>query len=123
MLFFATRRYAVVRAEWPFSTTDERGEKRYTTVSEEQWFETWKVAIRRLALERFEGEATEDMMRRVMARDEDPQMPMGDAGVDGALSLLREGGWVVRARPGGHGVDLSFGRGRSVQGGGWGYDC
>lgn len=69
MLFFATRRYAVVRAEWPFSTTDERGEKRYTTVSEEQWFETWKVAIRRLALERFEGEATEDMMRRVMARD------------------------------------------------------
>ncbi|XP_014557031.1 hypothetical protein COCVIDRAFT_15639 [Bipolaris victoriae FI3] len=126
VLFFATRRYAVVRAEWPFSTTDERGEKRYTTVSEEQWFDMWKVGIRRLALERFQGEATEDMMRRVMARDEDPSMPgslTGHAGVDGALSVLSEGVRVARAVQGGRGMDLSFAVGRSVQGGGWGYDC
>lgn len=126
VLFFATRRYAVVRAEWPFSTTDERGEKRYTTVSEEQWFDMWKVGIRRLALERFQGEATEDMMRRVMARDEDPSMPgslTGHAGVDGALSVLSEEVRVARAVQGGRGMDLSFAVGRSVQGGGWGYDC
>lgn len=124
-LFFATKRYAVVRAEWPFSTLDEQGNKRYTTVSEEQWLETWQVAIRRLALDRFSGEASDEMMRGVMERAEDPRMPgslpeTGHAGVDGALSVLSEGVRVARAITGSRGLNVSFGRGNAQSG--WGYD-
>jgi hypothetical protein len=119
-LFLATKRYAVVRTEWPFSTPDGRGNKMYTTVSEEQWFEKWHVAIRRLALERFEGEASEEMMAGVIERPADPPMPgsfvTGHAGVDGAMGVLAQGFQVARAIQGGG--DL----GRGLQPG-WGYDC
>lgn len=132
-LFFATKRYAVVRAEWPFSTVNEAGNKWYTTISEEQWLETWQVAIRRLALDRFQGEASEEMMRGVMARPEDPRMPgslpeTGHAGVDGALGMLSEGVRVARAISGNRGLNVSFGGANVSLGagdarGGWGYDC
>lgn len=116
-LFFATKRYAVVRAEWPFSITDAQGRKTYTSVSEEQWFEKWHVAIRRLALDRYQGEASEEMMNGVIARPEDPPMPgtvlTGHVGVDNAVGLLTQGIQVARAITSG---------GRGIQGG-WGYDC
>ncbi|KAL6711183.1 hypothetical protein ACN47E_005714 [Coniothyrium glycines] len=119
-LFFATKRYAVVRAEWPFSMTDGRGHKVYTTVSEEQWFERWHVALRRLVLDRFEGEASEEMMNGVIARPVDPQMPgtiqTGHAGVDNAVGMLAHGFQVARA------VSNGSNLGRGLQGG-WGYDC
>jgi hypothetical protein len=119
-LFFATKRYAVVRAEWPFSITDARGNKTYTTVSEEQWFDKWHVALRRLVLDRFEGEAGEEMMNGVIARPEDPPMPgtiqTGHAGVDSAVGLLTQGFQVARA------IQSGGNLGRGLQGG-WGYDC
>jgi hypothetical protein len=119
-LFFATKRYVVVRAEWPFSSTDGRGNKVYTTVSEEQWFEKWHVAIRRLVLDRFEGEASEEMMAGVIERPADPPMPgtfaTGHAGVDSAIGVLAQGFQVARA------IQGSGNLGRGLQGG-WGYDC
>ncbi|KAJ4378178.1 hypothetical protein N0V83_001012 [Neocucurbitaria cava] len=119
-LFFATKRYAIVRAEWPFSFTDGHGNKTYTTVSEEQWFEKWHVAIRRLALDRYQGEASEEMMNGVIARPADPPMPgtvsTGHAGVDSAMGLLTQGFQVARAIQGGGNL------GRGLQGG-LGYDC
>ncbi|KAF2111747.1 hypothetical protein BDV96DRAFT_581699 [Lophiotrema nucula] len=119
-LFFATKRYAVVKAEWPFSVTDERGNKRYTTISEEQWYEKWHVGIRRLALDRYQGEASEDMLLGVIARPADPPMPgtisTGHAGVDNAVGLLTQGFQVASAIS--RGGNLS----RGLQGG-WGYDC
>lgn len=119
-LFFATKRYAVVRAEWPFSLTDARGRKQYTTVSEDMWFEKWQVAIRRLVKDRWEGEASEEMMRGVAERPEDPRTPgdlrTGHAGVDSAVGMLTQGFQVARALS--SGGDL----GRGIQGG-WGYDC
>lgn len=119
-LFFATKRYAVVRAEWPFSSTDGRGNKTYTTVSEEQWFDKWHVAIRRLVLDRFEGEASEEMMAGVIERPADPPMPgtfvTGHAGVDSAMGILTQGFQVARA------IQGSGNLGRGLQGG-WGYDC
>lgn len=118
-LFFATKRYAVVRAEWPFSTADAYGNKKYTTLSEEQWFEKWHVAIRRLVLDRFQGESSDEMMEGVIARAEDPPMPgtirTGHEGVDSAVGLLTQGFQVARAIS--RGDDLS----RGLQGG-WGYD-
>ncbi|KAF2712200.1 hypothetical protein K504DRAFT_474619 [Pleomassaria siparia CBS 279.74] len=118
-LFFATKRYSVVKAEWPFSTTDAAGNKRYTTVSEEQWFAKWHVGIRRLALDRFQGEASEEQLEGVMARPADPPMPgtisTGHIGVDNAVGLLNQGFQVASALSRGD----SLGRGPQ---GGWGYD-
>ncbi|KAL5120719.1 hypothetical protein ACEQ8H_001468 [Pleosporales sp. CAS-2024a] len=115
-LFFLTHRYAVVRAHWPFSRTNPDGSKTYTTVSEEMWFDTWKLALRRLVLERYQGEATEDIMISVMARPEDPPMPgtlcSGHEGLDNAVGLLAQGVRVAGA--------ISNG-GTGLQGG-WGYD-
>lgn len=120
VLFFMTKRYAVVRAEWPFSLTNAAGGKIYTTVSEEQWFEKWHVAIRRLVLDQFQGEANEEMMNGVIARPADPPMPSigistGHAGVDNAVGMLTQGFQIARAVQNGN-------LGRGVQGG-WGYDC
>ncbi|KAF1942783.1 hypothetical protein EJ02DRAFT_454072 [Clathrospora elynae] len=118
-LFFATKRYAVVKAQWPFSSTDSHGNKTYTTVSEEQWFEKWHVAVRRLVLDRFEGEASEEMMDGVLARPTDPPMPgtinTGHTGVDNAVGILAQGFQVARA------IQSSGNLGRGLQGG-WGYD-
>lgn len=128
-LFLATKRYAVVRAEWPWWRINEQGVKEYTTVSEEQWWDMWSGAIKRLVLHRFQGEASEELMRRVMEEAEDPSTPgsvTGHAGVDGALGALSQGFQVARAIQegvGGRGVNVRFGgRGGSGQGG-WGYDC
>jgi hypothetical protein len=120
VLLLSTARYAIVRAEWPFSATDSHGNKRYTTVSEEQWLQKWGTAIRRLALDRYEGEASEDMMAGVLERPADPPMPgtvnTGHVGVDTAVGLISQGFQVARAIQGGGNL------GRGLQGG-WGYDC
>jgi hypothetical protein len=119
ILFFSTRRYSVVKATWPFSKTDSQNIKEYTTVSEEAWMSEWRVAIRRLVLERYEGEASEEIMRDIMQRAEDPPVPgtfrSGHAGVDTAVGVLTHGFQVARA--------LSEGQelGRAGQAG-WGYD-
>lgn len=130
LLFISTKRYAVVRAEWPFSLASN-GRKTYTTVSEDQYLERWAVAIRRLALDRFQGEATDDMMRGVSERAADPPMPgsfsTGHAGVDNAVGFLAQGFQVARALSGGGGSGSGSGRylaqnlAQGVQGG-WGYD-
>jgi hypothetical protein len=118
-LFFATKRYAVVKAEWPWSTTDSQGIKQYTSISEEQWFEKWHVGIRRLVLDRYQCEASEEVLRGVIARDEDPPMPgsirTGHEGVDSTVNLLAQGFQVARTLSNGGNM------GRGMQGG-WGYD-
>jgi len=118
-LFFATKRYAVVRAEWPWSTVDGRGNKHYTTISEEQWFERWHVGIRRLVLDGFQGEASDEILAGVIARPEDPPVPgtirTGHEGVDSAVNLLTQGFQVARA------ISRGDNLGRGIQGG-WGYD-
>ncbi|KAL1607187.1 hypothetical protein SLS59_002891 [Nothophoma quercina] len=120
ILFLCTKRYSVVRAEWPFSLTSN-GRKVYTTVSEEQYFDKWSTAIRRLALDRYQGEASEETMRGVTARPADPPMPgtlnTGHAGVDNAVGLLSQGFQVARALSSGSGRGLT----QATQGG-WGYD-
>lgn len=118
-LFFMTKVYAVARAEWPFSYIKEDGTKKYTSISEEQWFEKWHVAVKRLVLDRYQGEAGEEMMTGVIARPEDPPMPgtvnTGHAGIDNAVGILAQGFQVARAIQSGGNV------GRGLQGG-WGYD-
>lgn len=131
LLFLATKRFAVVRAHWPFSFSAPRGgsgsgsgggggsPKSYTTVSEAQWVERWHVALRRLVLDRWQGEASDQVMSGIAARPHDPAMPgvlpTGFEGVDTAVGLLSHGLHLARAvRSGGLEMGLQ---------GGWGYDC
>lgn len=118
-LFFATKRYAVVCADWAWSTTDSNGNKRYTTISEEQWFEKWHVGIKRLVLDKYQGEASDEVLAGVMERPEDPPMPgtlrTGNEGLDTAVNMLTQGFQVAR----------SLSRGNMPQNhtrGGWGHD-
>lgn len=77
------------------------------------------MGIRRLVLDRYQCEASEEVLRGVIARDEDPPMSgtisTGHEGVDTAVNFLTQGFQVARA--------LSNGgnHGRGIQGG-WGYD-
>ena len=118
-LLFATKRYAVVKAEWFFSSVDDNGNKRYSTISEEEWYQKWHVGVRRLALDRYQGEASYEELRGVIARPADPPMPgtsaTGHAGVDNAVGLLQQGFQVASAIS--RGGQLA----RGLQGG-WGYD-
>jgi hypothetical protein len=117
-LFFATKRYAVVKAEWLFST-EENGVKKYATVSEEQWFDRWHVAIRRLALDRFQGEPSYQQMQGIIDRPADPPIPgrinTGNATVNNAVGLLQQGFQVASA------ISRGDPLGRGLQEG-WGYD-
>jgi hypothetical protein len=117
-LFFATKWYAVVKAEWLFSRADDNGNKVYATISEEEWFERWHVGIRRYVLEGFQGEATYERLQGVINRPADPPRPgrvqTGHAGVDNAVGLLQQGFRVASA----------ISRGDPMAGlqDGWGYD-
>lgn len=117
-LFFATKRYAVVKANWFFSTLEDNGNKRYATISEEEWYDRWHVGIRRYVLEGFQGEATYERMQGVINRPADPPMPgraaTGNVRVDNAVGLLQQGFQVARA----------ISRGDPMAGlqDGWGYD-
>ncbi|KPM41475.1 hypothetical protein AK830_g5093 [Neonectria ditissima] len=68
ILFFTTKRYHVVRAEWPFSQTNADGSKRYTTVSETQWISRYGTAVRQLCLDRYEGLAGDTYLNEVLDR-------------------------------------------------------
>ncbi|KAF9740311.1 hypothetical protein PMIN06_011279 [Paraphaeosphaeria minitans] len=118
-LFFATKRYAVIKAEWPWSTTNSEGIKQYSSISEEQWFQEWHVGIRRLVLDRYQCDASEEVLRGVIARPEDSPTPgsirTGHEGVDSTVNLLTQGFQVARALSNGGNL------GRGIQGG-WGYD-
>ena len=54
-LFFRTKRFEVLVADWPFSRYNSEGEAEYVSVSEETWVNVWAGAIRRGVLGRRRG--------------------------------------------------------------------
>ncbi|KAM0444921.1 hypothetical protein ACHAQK_002454 [Fusarium lateritium] len=109
ILFFTTKRYQVVKVNWPFSHTHENGERSFTTVSESQWAEMYGPAIKQLCLDRYQGLAGDTLLNEVLERGETPPNPGQDVGraamsaaaaafqgrlntVDGARSLMRTAG-------------------------------
>ncbi|KAK4158713.1 hypothetical protein QBC43DRAFT_328466 [Cladorrhinum sp. PSN259] len=44
-LFFSTKQFAVVTSDWYFSKELNEGRKRYVSMSEEHWYNTWARAI------------------------------------------------------------------------------
>jgi len=119
-LYFATKRWAVVKADWAFSSPTNNG-KSFATISESQWFEKWKVGIRRLVLDRYQGEVTEEQLEGVMARPEDPPIPIQIQPLNlgnvrsNPLGALSQGFQIAGA--------LSRGTIPGTSSPGWGYDC
>lgn len=58
-LFFATKRWAVVKIDWPFSVLNDDGDRIYITVSESQWFGIWSKAIEKAVLMKKQGALTQ----------------------------------------------------------------
>jgi hypothetical protein len=68
ILYFTTKKYYVVRAEWPFAKVNPQGRKTYTTVSEEQWIENFGPAVQQLCLDRYQGLTGDDHLKQILAR-------------------------------------------------------
>ncbi|KAJ4223430.1 hypothetical protein NW759_006064 [Fusarium solani] len=123
VLFFTTKRYQVVRAEWPFAQVNEQGQKRYTTVSEEQWTSRYGPAIKQLCLDRYDGLAGDDYLNEVLDRGEAQQnnnQPQVDTRAAlGVAAAAFQGGRFNAAR--GASSLMRFVGGQNDQVG-WGFD-
>jgi len=64
VLFFMTKKYDVVRVDYPFSKKDEDGCTKYATISEQQWLERWKNPIAKAVMDKRQCTLTEpDLLR------------------------------------------------------------
>ncbi|KAF9874875.1 hypothetical protein CkaCkLH20_07569 [Colletotrichum karsti] len=114
-LFFRTKRYEVVEAEWPFSRrkrdpqTGKVVGREYVTVSEDQWYNMWARAIYRGIMERRQGELDQRDLRDADGR-QDTSFEDVLAGMDGETTrgLVRAGVSAMNV------VNRHFG---------WGGDC
>ncbi|KAK0610190.1 hypothetical protein B0T17DRAFT_128541 [Bombardia bombarda] len=86
-LFFRTKRFEVVYADWPFSVAGESGARQYVSISEDQWYNMWGRAISRAVLEK--RQTVLDQQDLLTSNGPDPVY--GDGLVDGAMNFLRAG--------------------------------
>lgn len=101
-LFFATRKWAVVSVDWPWSVQDEYGVKTYASISEGEWFRKWERVIEKAICAKQQGTLTmHDLIRSELPP---PPFNSGSAAVDrvvgvfgasirGARELRRQWGW------------------------------
>lgn len=90
-LFFRTRRWEVVVAEWPFSRIKDgsRSEIEYVSLSEQQWYNMWARAIVKAVVERRQTTLDQADLRR--AQLPEPSFDSGNTTVNGAVGLFRAG--------------------------------
>lgn len=76
-LFTGTKKYAVVKAVWPYaSVPPDAGDRQFAVQSEERWWNDWKDAIRHAILSRRQGWVTiEDRLEFLMAPMKDVVRP------------------------------------------------
>ncbi|EWC46550.1 hypothetical protein DRE_04273 [Drechslerella stenobrocha 248] len=93
LLWFMTRKYNVVRSVWPMSAVGIDGRRR-VKMTEEQWFDYWRLAIRRAVLGQRQGMVTEQDLIEIAAESDMPRMQTraGNQPVDnmvgGAVDVL-----------------------------------
>jgi hypothetical protein len=88
-LFFATKRWAVVKVTWPFSYVMEDGSRCFTTISEKVWFAQWAKTIEKAVLEKQQGVLTEeDLQRAVLPQEE---FRSGNEQIDRAANFVGAG--------------------------------
>ena len=86
-LFFRTKRWEVVVADWAFSRLDQFGTREYVSITEDQWYNLWGYAICKAVLEKRQTRLDQADLRR--AHEADPAFNTGSTTVDGALGLFR----------------------------------
>jgi hypothetical protein len=86
-LFFATKRYEVVFAVWPFSRGDANGQREFASVSEEQWYGMWGRVLHSSILRKRQG-FIEPQEIEVHDRSAPPAFNTGNTGVDSALDFV-----------------------------------
>lgn len=88
-LFFRTKRFETVSAVWNYSVLDGAGRKKYTTISEDQWYNLWGRAISKAVLSKRQG--TLDQQDLLAAEGVSASFDTGNNMVDGALGLVIAG--------------------------------
>lgn len=88
-LFVQTKRFETVKAVWNYSRLEEGGRKRYTTISEDQWYNLWGRAISKAVLSKRQG--TLDQQDLLAAEGAPATFDTGNSTVDGALGLVVAG--------------------------------
>jgi hypothetical protein len=86
-LFFRTKQFEVVVAEWAFSKPDARGGRQFVSLSEDHWYNMWGRAINRAILEKRQGTLDQ---QDLLASDA-PDPVFGNSAVDGAANVFRAG--------------------------------
>ncbi|KAI9149559.1 ATP-dependent bile acid permease [Paramyrothecium foliicola] len=102
-LLLRTRRWETVYADWHLSRTDERGDHRYASVSEHQWYNMWARAIQRAVLSRRQGALTQAELAEG-GGDEPPRSNSAlagwvQAGVEAMGVVDRSFGWGMDSYP------------------------
>ncbi|KAG5998221.1 hypothetical protein E4U43_002463 [Claviceps pusilla] len=95
-LFFMTRRWETVTAEWRLSeATAVPGRRKYVSMSEEQWYSMWAAAVQKAMLERRRGILDQgDLERARMPLGEGEQEEGSTARTVQAMGLVnRSFGW------------------------------
>lgn len=88
-LFIRTRRFETVSAVWNYSLLEEDGRRKYTTISEDQWYNLWGRAISKAVLSKRQG--TLDQQDLLAAEGAPANFDTGNSTVDGTLGLLAAG--------------------------------
>ncbi|CAH0027608.1 unnamed protein product [Clonostachys rhizophaga] len=100
ILYFTTKKYYVVRAEWPFAKVNPQGRKTYTTVSEEQWIENFGPAVQQLCLDRYQGLTGDDHLKQILARPATQSSAAADfRNARAALNVATSAASVLRGGP------------------------
>ncbi|KAK4464330.1 hypothetical protein QBC42DRAFT_263537 [Cladorrhinum samala] len=86
-LFFATKKFEVVTADWNFSGTDDNGVKRYVSISEDHWYNTWARAIHNAVM--LKKQTTLDHNDLVASHSSAPTAI--DQALEGAPGFVRSG--------------------------------
>ncbi|KAI0123177.1 hypothetical protein BJ170DRAFT_599147 [Xylariales sp. AK1849] len=88
-LWLRTKRWEVVVAEWPFSRMAEGNDREYVSISEDQWYNMWGMAIAKAVLEKRQTTLDQSDLRR--AQEPESSFESGHATVDGAMGFFRAG--------------------------------
>ncbi|RMZ33118.1 hypothetical protein D0859_02755 [Hortaea werneckii] len=101
ILFFMTKRWSVYNVDWrwSWSCTEPEGSSEayrertfYASITEKTWLEKHKGLMRALALEKYQGDATDLPLNVRRERPGNERLPStGNANVDTAVSIVRGG--------------------------------
>lgn len=107
-LAFRTKRWETAYVAWPLREDEGRG--RYTSMSEEVWYNMWARAIQQAAVARRQGTLDQgDMQRANLLAGNPPPLPDNvdggwagaiQAGVEAMARVNRSFGWGADTRPG-----------------------